>query len=412
MAGHEILFVLLLWKILCNNGRNLTRRALMTRRRDRKRLFAALAVAAAVNAATTERMLGAYDRSQHWWERDVLQTFSDEKWMENFRMTKATFDYLCEKLQPRLSRRHTRFRIPVSVPKRVAVALWYLATGCDYRTLSNLFGVGKSSVCTFVHEVCKALVEVFKDRCIKLPKGDHLREVVSGFEEELNFPQCAGVIDGTHIPIIAPKEDHCDYFNRKGWHSVILQAVVDHSYRFLNINVGWAGSVHDARVLRNSTLFSMAEDGDLFPNDTRDILGTPVPLMLLGDPAYPLLPWLMKGYPESGQLTRDKRHFNYRLSRARIVVECAFGRLKGRWRCLLKRLDVDTSSVVNIVGAACILHNVCEMRGEDFDEGLMSHGDDLPAGPVANANHDTRPLEVREALTQLFAQQRNAAEGL
>ena len=60
------------------------------------------------------------------------------------------------------------------------------------------------------------------------------------------FPQCVGAIDGSHIPIIVPKENPVDYFNKKGYHLVILQALVDHEYMFLDVYVGWPGSVHDA----------------------------------------------------------------------------------------------------------------------------------------------------------------------
>ena len=61
-----------------------------------------------------------------------------------------------------------------------------------------------------------------------------------------------------------------------------------------------------------------------------------MPLFLVANAAYPLLPWVMKPLPDNGQLHEERAHYNYRLSRARMVVENAFGRLKGRWRCLLK----------------------------------------------------------------------------
>ena len=71
---------------------------------------------------------------------------------------------------------------------------------------------------------------------------------------------CAGAIDGTRIPIIAPKENKINYVNRKGYHSVVMQAVVDCNYLFRDIVIGWPGSVrHDARILSNSKLYKKAE---------------------------------------------------------------------------------------------------------------------------------------------------------
>ena len=49
-----------------------------------------------------------------------------------------------------------------------------------------------------------------------------------------------------------------------------------------------------------------------------------------------------------------------------MVVENAFGRLKGRWRCLLKRMDFMLENVPNIVATCVILHNICEMFGDHF----------------------------------------------
>ena len=108
--------------------------------------------------------------------------------------------------------------------------------------------------------------------------------------------------------------------------------------------IGWPGSVHDARILRNSELFKQATA--VFPNKSVQIEGTSVQPLILGDPAYPLLPWLMKPFPHHCPLTRDQTRFNYRLNRARMTVENTFGRLKGRWRRLL---DVKTCDIPLIV---------------------------------------------------------------
>ena len=167
---------------------------------------------------------------------------------------------------------------------------------------------------------------------------------------------------------MSPLDCPSDYFNRKGFHSIILQAVVDHEYRFWNINVGWPGRVHDACVFANSELFQKALAGTLLPSSPRVIHGINLPLLILADPAYPLMPWLMKPYVQQSNLSNAAKAFNYRLSKARMVVENAFGRLKGRWRCLLKRNDTATEDVPTAISACCVLHNICEVHKEQFDD--------------------------------------------
>ena len=227
------------------------------------------------------------------------------------------------------------------------------------------------------------------------------------FEKKWGFPQCVGAVDGSHIPIITPTEFHTDYFNRKGWHSVILQGVVDPCYRFWDINVGWPGSVHDARVFTNTDLYKDGEKGVLFPNSKVSYHGVDVPLMIIGDPAYPLLPWLMKPYSDTGRLTREQLNFNYQLSRARNVVENAYGRLKGRWRCLMMRNDSSIDDVCIQIAACCTLHNICKTFGETFhDQWLQDlQGHALPQ-PTATVMPQTARKEgdrMRLALTAYFA---------
>ena len=245
--------------------------------------------------------------------------------------------------------------------------MWRLATGCDYRTLRELFGMGRSTVCESFQEFITAVVLSLKDRYLRRPSEEEFINIMQGYRDVWGFPQCCGAIDGTHIPIVGPKEHKNDYYNRKGWYSMICQAICDHRYRFWDIEVGWPGKVHDARVFANSAIFRDGDQGTLFPDRPEQFGNTNVPPFIIGDPAYPLLSWLMKGYPEGPGTPDDQRHFNYRLSRARMTIECAFGRLKSRWRILRKQIENETALVPNIVVACCILHNICEARGEVID---------------------------------------------
>ena len=172
---------------------------------------------------------------------------------------------------------------------------------------------------------------------VKKPSEERMKEIIDEFETLWGFPQVIGAIDGSHVPILKPVESASDYFNRKGFYSIIIQGVVDSLGLFIDVNIGWPGKVHDAQVFSNSTFYSKCHAGTFLPDWKQTINGIDIPLIILGDPAYPLLPlrWLMKPYPDTGTLTRQQQHYNYRQSRARMVIENAFGRLKGRWRCLL-----------------------------------------------------------------------------
>ena len=141
----------------------------------------------------------------------------------------------------------------------------------------------------------------------------------------MGIPQTVGAINGTQIPIVKLWKSGAVYYNYKGYYSILMQAVVDFRCLFLDIYIGWPGKVHDTHVLVNSKVYQKATSGTLLPDWSIRLGGVKVPLVLLGDPAYPLLQWLMKAYVESPSTPSQEQLFNYRLSRARMVIENAFG---------------------------------------------------------------------------------------
>ncbi|KAJ8395787.1 hypothetical protein AAFF_G00028340 [Aldrovandia affinis] len=172
------------------------------------------------------RSVWAHTRSNDWWERVALH-FTDEEWLQEFRLSRETFYFICNKLKSALERKDTAFRLCIPLNKKVAIALWKLATTSDYRTVGDLFGVSVTSVCRCVHEFCKAAIQVLLPELIVVPDEEKLSEMAACYERQWGVPQCVGAIGVSHIPIIRPSKFQADYHNLSRWHSTLLQVVVD-----------------------------------------------------------------------------------------------------------------------------------------------------------------------------------------
>ena len=170
--------------------------------------------------------------------------------------------------------------------------------------------------------------------------------------------------------------------------------------------MGWPGSVHDARLFAHSSLYEKAMVGTLLPASTRQLGGVSIPVFLLGDSAYPLMKWLMKPFPHNSSLTADQKTYNYRICRARIVVENAYGRLKGRWRRLMKKNDMHISNIPTVIAACCVLHNLCEVHGEAFNEIWFQNDENSQPAPTATCTNSAdginRPKPIRDGLVRYF----------
>lgn len=220
--------------------------------------------------------------------------------------------------------------------------------------------------------ICQEFEQALSDKndmFIRFPyTEDEVQEAIDGFEKDYDFPQIVGAIDGSHIEIKAPSENHEDYYNRKQYYSVVRQGIVNSKLMFQHISVGFPGSIHNARILKLSRIFNMAEVGQILAAPTRDLEVVEVGPMLVGDSAYPLSNWLLKTFPDRGNLLRLEKQFNMKLSALRSVVERAFGMTKGRWRILLKKIEQEHESVSRTIVAACVLHIFCMMQGETYTD--------------------------------------------
>uniref|UniRef100_A0A224YV12 Nuclease harbi1-like protein n=1 Tax=Rhipicephalus zambeziensis TaxID=60191 RepID=A0A224YV12_9ACAR len=222
--------------------------------------------------------------------------------------------------------------------------------------IADRFDVTESSVVLCLRRVLDFLLDISAE-VIAWPNDAQMNRSKARFlaKSDGKGPRnTVGCIDGSHIEIARPEESTASYFNRKKWPSIILQGICNEDNRFLDVFIGFPGSVHDARVLRESPFFpeAAAKCGD--------------GCYLLGDSAYPHLPWLLTPYKDNGQrFPQWKKRFNKCHSQQRVAIENTFGLLKQRFRRLYL---VDAKTILQsckIVLGACVLHNWCNAE-RDF----------------------------------------------
>ena len=255
---------------------------------------------------------------------------------------------------------------------RISFHCSFLATGDSYQTLANRFRVGVSKVHEIIHEVCDAIWDVLQLLEMAPPTEQDWQRIEKEFYELWNFPNCLGVADGKHVVITAPAKSGSLFFNYKHTFSVNLMALVDAQYRFIFVDIGQYGSNADGPVFQKSQFGSMFMKDELNvpgpkPLPRARFLGN-MPHVIVADEAFPLCPNIMRPYPRgrnASKMPRPCRVFNYRLSRACRIVECAFGILAQRFRIYNRRMQYSVETVVKIVKATCVLHNFLRDRNLD-----------------------------------------------
>jgi len=301
------------------------------------------------------------------------------------RMNKQTFDWLLRRLEPRIAKLDTTMRQAISPMERLSITLNYLATGNSFTYIADRYMRGASTVGEIVEETCQAIWDEFSPEYLSLPSTpEEWCTVAKDFESVWQFPNCLGAVDGKHVKIRKPPNSGSANHNYKGTFSINLMAMCDAHYRFLYIDCGADGRWQDTSVLADGSWFGygLVNDGirSVPPPDERGL-----PYVFLGDEGFPLKPWFMRPFPGSNLGTLDKKIFNYRLSRARRVIENAFGILTARWRVLTTDMTVQNiPRIRTIVKATCVLHNILreQIIAHHIPEGFVDHEDVGARGPL------------------------------
>jgi len=139
----------------------------------------------------------------------------------------------------------------------------------------------------------------------------------------------------------------------------MLIAIISASYEFLMVDIGAQGRHNDSAIFKGSNMRQRFENKQMDlppPCPLSNLRNKAIPYMLVGDAAFQLNEYTLRPYPNN-QLNRDTKIFNYRLSRAKRVVENAFGIMASKWRIYRKPINTSLKTTENIIKATICLHN-------------------------------------------------------
>lgn len=277
-------------------------------------------------------------------------------------MTKQTFLQILDYIQPDL---HKLDLVGDVIPpaKRLAIGLARLTRGDYYKTIAEMYGVGETTAATICNEVSRIVVTRLWDQCVssRMPSNAQDMELA---QNHMPFPFAFAAIDGCHIPVQCPAggtDAKKAYYNFKNFYSVILLALVDGKGRFIWASCGQPGNCHDSTLLQSTELWDKLFD--ICHLKTEVIGGVTVPSLVLADGAFPFRTYVMKRYSQAVP-TQEQKLFNRKHGNSRVIVENAFGLLKGRFRVLSRKCESSPENVKYKCLASVILHNFLLDRGD------------------------------------------------
>lgn len=196
-------------------------------------------------------------------DRINFEFFLESEFIERFRISRSAAEKVLNAIGSTIDHKcHLNHAL---VPKQqLLLALHFYGNGSQYHGIGDMHGLHKSTVCRVVNRVTSAIYRILFPVYVRWP--NNCGSISVRFSEIAGFPRVAGVIDGTLIPIKAPSVNESDYVDRNGDHSLNAMVVCGGNYEFFYASARWPGSVHDNRVLRNSSLFQKWEIEGIFYN--------------------------------------------------------------------------------------------------------------------------------------------------
>eukprot|EP00980_Cylindrotheca_fusiformis_P003885 scaffold861_cov171-Cylindrotheca_fusiformis.AAC.1 len=293
----------------------------------------------------------------------------DEKHFRRcLRMSREGFDALCSRLKEQLGdstfrsqdyidKKNGPIVSPFFISGEVKVALSIrLLAGGSYLDMVPMFNTSSSQVYRILYEFIDWVLLTFEFPLVRLLRENRWQEIeqwAGEFGEKSNgvFYGPFAALDGLAVRIKSPTltevSDPGNYYCRKGFYALNVQAICNKSKKFIWAFPSNKGSTHDSAAFQASRLYVLLKE------KTPDLMSRG--LFIAGDSAYGLTPFLITPYDANDMMKAlgndalmQMDGFNYHLSSNRIYIECAFGELIMRWGIFWRHLRFSLANNIKV----------------------------------------------------------------
>ncbi|XP_053691006.1 putative nuclease HARBI1 [Sabethes cyaneus] len=302
----------------------------------------------------------------------------EKSFIECYRVNKEIFLLLLKAVD---STRNTVLTSSIPTNIMLAASLRFFAEGNYQKGVGNdrFIGMAQPTMSKALGEVLKIIERQIYPAVVRFPTDETEKDDIKlAFYERSGFPSVIGCVGGMHVRILPPGQDKQLYLNDRGFCSLNVMLVCDHTMMVRYVDANNAGSSHNSDVWKNSPLNEQL---------STNVKKGEKKFWLLGDTSYPLKPYLITPFPEGENITEREAKFNEIHARARIVVERTRAALKNTFHCLLgpRMLYYKPEKAAQIINACIALHNLRIKHNMQLDE------------PETVADDETEPSECNEA---------------
>ncbi|GJX64058.1 ALP1-like protein [Tanacetum coccineum] len=292
-----------------------------------------------------------------------------------FKVSKNTFNYIRSLVRDHMMSRPIRFRFQdckeMSLNDQIAIALRRLSSVNPTENIAYIFGTNEQTVFDITWWFAEALRACGHNH-ISWPT--EMAPIKSNFEKAGGMPNCCGAIETAYLKM-HPHDSECDttvWLDSEKKDSMTLQVIVDPRMLFVDVIIGWPGSVTKDAVLVKSEIHRLAQKGKRLDVSKMKLCeGTELREYLVGGFGFQLRPWLITSYQKK-EMSEVEIEFNKRHLRTRLVANQALNKLKNVWAAIDGMWSPDRNMLPEIIFACCLLHNiVITMEGDGTLDDIM-----------------------------------------